>query len=337
MEVRAGFEGDVDEHMKGADGWFSAPRFITSAMADAKASHVIDVKIPEGDPHYGSLAGKTVQVMAYFVYPTTKDNPRPGYTFPYTNTGDNFFTHMHRPGDKPLPAEPGKRLPVIVFSHGYNAHGLWDLDRLKRHAARGYLCVNIFHGDGRFGMGDNLKLRPIEVRQVIDHLLADPDFGPLVDPERIGVEGASFGGYTLLACLGGRNPEGTHSDHDPRIKAGLGLVPFTSAWWSNPFGKDWAGLSSVKAPYLAVYAGEDKNVPPETVLGSIARCTGPRMAVCLDGEGHLLSDKAWKDVPTWEMIFWDAWLKDDPVAKSLLEADTSVEGGVNDHVTFRGK
>jgi hypothetical protein len=55
----------------------------------------------------------------------------------------------------------------------------------------------------------------------------------------------------------------------------------------------------------------------------------------LDGETHDLSNSTTSDVNTWEVLFFDAWLRDDSNARQLLEAGTSVRGGVHDHRTIQ--
>jgi pimeloyl-ACP methyl ester carboxylesterase len=139
---------------------------------------------------------------------------------------------------------------------------------------------------------------------------------------------------TILSCMGGGTSGESGCAPDARIKAGFGLVPFTGAFWARPFGKDWASLKGVRVPYLAVYAEADSNVPPDTVLGSIAQCSGDSTAVALPGEKHILSQDAWVDVKTWELLFFNAWLKGDAQALALLQGDTRVRGGVADHKTY---
>ena len=47
-------------------------------------------------------------------------------------------------------------------------------------------------------------MRPRQLSAALDHLLADPEFGPRIDAGRIGAIGHSAGGYTVLALIGGR-------------------------------------------------------------------------------------------------------------------------------------
>jgi hypothetical protein len=70
-------------------------------------------------------------------------------------------------------------------------------------------------------------------------------------------------------------------------------------------------------------------------MGGIARISGPAAAVMLDGEQHLLSKKVWTDVYTWELLFFNTWLRGDAEARKLLYGGTSVQGGVNDHKTYQ--
>jgi len=63
--------------------------------------------------------------------------------------------------------------------------------------------------------------------------------------------------------------------------------------------------------------------------------SGPTTAVMLDGEQHLVSNATSSDIRTWELLFFDAWLRDDATARQKLKSSTSVRGGVNDHKTFQ--
>lgn len=325
FEVVEPTDAPIEEYMIASNGLFSSERYVGKLLKQpATAFHA----------EATTVSGEKFPVVGYVLYPTTADNPRAAYTFPYKNTGDSVFPHMQQPGDKPIFAEPGRRWPVVIGSHGYSAHGLWELDRWKRLASHGYIVVSVFHGDGRWGWGANHERRPVAVKAVLDRLLGDADFAPAIDAENIGVSGSSFGAYTILACLGASDPAAGRADyHDPRLKAGFALVPYVGGNMGKfPFGENFAGLRTMTKPYLAVYGGDDR---AEYVLATTAQCGGEIMATVLPGEKHLLSKEAWNDVPTWEILFFNAWLKNDARARELLSGDLRVRGGVDDHVMLR--
>jgi len=320
-------------------------KYLTDILVHPEAVPTLQVEIPNDRKRYGGHAGQRLPLVLLVVYPTTRDNPRADYKYPYTETGDALFTRMQQPGDKPLFADPTAKYPLVVYSGGYNTHGLWHLAHLKALASHGYIVVDMFHGDGRgadFPL--NLGLRVVELRATLDFILAHPDFGPAIDANRIGAEGASGGGHTVLAAMGGTDPTGRIADGaDPRIKAGFGLVPFMGGsmgiwpfkmdFWF--FGEDHAGLKPMRRPFLGVYGGKDSNVPPEGVEGGVRAMGGPATAVMLDKEQHLVSDASNLDIRTWETLFFDAWLKADATARKKLETGTSVRGGVPDHKTIQ--
>lgn len=318
-------DAPMQEYLIASNGLLSRERYIAQLLKHREAVFETQAKV---------AGGGSMPVVCYVLYPTPADNARPSYTFPYPHTGDNVFPHMQRPGEKPVFAEPGRRWPVIVASHGYNAHGLWELDRWKRVASHGYIVVSIFHGDGRYDWRDNHERRPVAVKAALDRLLADADFASAIDAEHIGVSGSSFGAYTILACLGASDPATGRAEYlDPRLKAGFALVPYAGGNMGKyPFGGDFAGLRTMTRPYLAVYGGDDR---PDYVVATTARCGGDTLAVVLPGEKHLLSKAAWNDVPTWEILFFDATLKGDKRAQELLAGDLHVRGGVDDGVTHR--
>jgi predicted dienelactone hydrolase len=319
--------------------------YIADILTHPESAIVTSLAVPPDAATFGRQAGTKLPLVLYVLYPTTPDNPRPNYTFPYKETGDNVFPHMQRAGEKPLLANDGTKYPLIVYSTGYEGHGLWDLQQLKALASHGFIVVDIFHSDGRgVSFDGNAALRPLEFKQALDAILAHPDFASVIDPDRIGACGSSFGGYTILRVMGGANPSRRlPARADPRIKAGFGLVPFMGgqmgpwplgfdAWY---FEKDYSGLGSVRTPFLAVYGQKDRNVKPESVEAGVGQMSGPAAAIMLDGEEHLLSKAVWSDVTTWQVLFFDAWLRDSADAKRQLAEGTSVRGGVNDHRTLQ--
>ncbi len=100
--------------------------------------------------------------------------------------------------------------PLIVLSHGTGGSALqmaWLGTALAR---AGYVVAAVNHP------GNNLLEpytaegfvlwweRATDLSEVIDGMLADEDFGPKIDRERIGAAGFAVGGYTVLALGGAR-------------------------------------------------------------------------------------------------------------------------------------
>ena len=321
-----------------------ATQYLTDILVHPEAVPTVSINVPDDAKLYGPQAGTRLPLVLLIVYPTTRENPRPDYQYPYTETGDRLFTHMQRPGDKPIFADPAAKYPLIVFSGGYNTHALWHLFHLKALAAQGYIVVDMSHGDGRgASFAGNAALRSIELRATLDFVLQQPDFGPAIDPDRIGAVGESAGGHTVLAALGGIDPAGKiPAGADPRVKAAFGVVPFMGGslgFWPFKldfwfFGEDHAGLRQVRRPFMALYSGNDGNVPPAGVEAGLRALAGPATGIMLDGEGHLVSNPANSDIRTWEILFFDAWLRDNATARQKLATGTSVRGGVNDHKTI---
>jgi len=319
------------------------PIYLADLLVHPGSALLTKVAIPADPAIFGRHSGSSLPLVLYVLYPTSDGNRRADYKFPYPDTGDNVFPRMQKADEKPIFSENAARYPLIVFSHGYEGHGLWDLDHLKFLAAHGYIVVSVFYGDGRANLEANLGIRPIALKAALNYILNHPDFGPAIDPDRIGVSGSSFGGYTILAVMSGKYLQSAGAAPDLRIKAGFGLVPFmggtigfwplaTDAW---VFGRDYSGLKTVQTPFMAIYGEKDTNVPPSSVMGGIAQMSGPSSAVMLDGEQHLFSKEVWTDVYTWELLFFKTWLRGDAEARKLLYGGNSVQGGVNDHKTYQ--
>lgn len=155
-----------------------------------------------------------------------------------------------------VPAGEGKH-PLVVFSHGlgasrerygYFGHALAeagyvviapthrgsDTEALRRWSKENGLSGKNEDGEGwmqdAISEPDNLINRPKDISFVIDKATADPALAPLVDADRIGVAGHSFGAYTAMA-IGGMSvtPPGKDAKaailRDPRVKAALPMSP----------------------------------------------------------------------------------------------------------------
>jgi len=318
--------------------------YLTAILAAPQAVPQLQLTVPASEPGAGAVAGKPLPLVLHILYPTRADNPRPDYAFPYKDTGDAAVPHMQGPADKPLLADPAAKYPLIVYSGGYNTHGLWHLGHLKTLASHGYIVVNLFHGDSRApGYFESVAMREVGVRAALDYVLRDPVFGPAIDRDRIGASGASAGGLTVLAMLGGVDPRyPAHNPRDPRIKAGFGVVPFMGASFGIwPFqteawhlGREFEGLAAVKVPFFAVYAEKDHNVSPDSIRAGVRRLGGPAWAVELAGEEHLLSPAAEREAYAWELTFFDAFLRGSAEARAKLAATTRVNGGGKGTMTF---
>ncbi|MCB2098668.1 MAG: alpha/beta fold hydrolase [Parvularculaceae bacterium] len=110
-------------------------------------------------------------------------------------------------------AEPasGEKAPLIILSHGTGGSAFQMMWLGRRLAAKGYIVAAVDHHGNTAAEPTfdprGFKLpweRARDVSAVIDHLLADPVYGPRIDPERIGAAGFSLGGYTMAALAGAR-------------------------------------------------------------------------------------------------------------------------------------
>jgi|GEM_PF-2995085 hypothetical protein len=314
----------------------TADIYISDVLLHRSDCPEITLDLPNNSSAFGRHAGKRVNYVAYILYPTTDDNPRPDYVFPYTNTGDSTFPHMQRAGEAPILRDKNVRYPLIVFSHGYTAHGLWDLAHMKVLASQGFIVAVLQHGDGRNYFQACMYERPLAIMRFLDYLLAHPVFGPAIDRERIGMSGSSLGGYTTLAVVGGGCFGSSLVATDKRFRAAFGHVPLVGGSGSvRPFGTDYSALANVKCPFFAVYAEKDTSVPKVTVEAALPKLQGQTAAVLFAGEQHLLSSAGYVEAQTYEALYFKAWLCDDEEAMALLYGTMNIEGGVTDTRTYQ--
>jgi predicted dienelactone hydrolase len=180
-------------------------------------------------------------------------------------SGEVDFGKFTLPGVKDCPLL-GKKLPLIVISHGRTGNfvGHYDTDEVLADA--GFIVAAINHpGDTVLDLSrtDDLSIyveRPNDIKRLIDFMVGASALAANIDRERIGLFGFSRGGYTGLAVIGA-NPDWANATplcqqstthvceqirmkefpvqsvtHDPRIKAAVIADPLTVFFTPDSFG-----------------------------------------------------------------------------------------------------
>jgi predicted dienelactone hydrolase len=108
-----------------------------------------------------------------------------------------------------VPASSAGKRPLVVISHGNWGTRFSQGWMARQLVLAGYVVITPSHpgtmNDDRT-MAGALRLwdRSQDVRRVLDHVLADPQWAALIDSNRIGFLGHSFGGWTGVSLAGGR-------------------------------------------------------------------------------------------------------------------------------------
>ena len=195
----------------------------------------------------------------------------------------------------PAAAHPGT-YPLIVFSHSSGAGRRQSTFLCTHLSSHGYVVAAPDHSEvvaaelarreGETGEQKAVRVaawianRVPDIRFILDHLLDGPawDSGISFDPERIGIVGHSFGGWTALAA----------PDVEKRIRAGVALAPgggsrpkpgilrveLTFAW-----GRD--------VPTLYLVAENDISLPLDGMFELFARTPATKQMVILRRADHL--------------------------------------------------
>lgn len=108
------------------------------------------------------------------------------------------------------PLAPSKeKFPLILLSHGTGGSDLMMAWLGTGLAAHGYIAIAVNHpGNNSF---DEYTVqgfsfwweRAKDLSTLLDLFLAEPAFGPHIDPNRIGAAGFSLGGFTVIELAGG--------------------------------------------------------------------------------------------------------------------------------------
>jgi predicted dienelactone hydrolase len=211
----------------------------------------------------------------------------------------------------------GAPYPVVVFSHGNGGVRAQSFYLTEYLASHGFVVVSPDHvGNTMSEMvnealalppAEAARLRPSDVSLALDTALAS-NFGSMLDAERIGAAGHSFGGYTVLR-LGGASMDVAavatecessgdllcdgwdeltqpfpETARDPRVKAILAQAPGGASVLTTP---GHAGFADVAVPAMVQGGTTDQITPWQTEqVVPFGQLSSPAFLVGLQGAGH---------------------------------------------------
>ena len=224
--------------------------------------------------------------------------------------GESVHALLYRPRNTGYTALPGELAPYVTMVHGGpTSQAAATLSAtVAYYTSRGIGVVDInYGGSSGYGRAYRNRLRGqwgvVDVQDTVAVIDALVERG-IADPQRIGIEGGSAGGWTVLCAL-------TFSD---RFKAGISrygvsdlvaLVSDTHDFESQymfslvgPYPQDAElyaqrapinHLERLNCPVLILQGDEDKVVPPaqsEVVVDELARRGIPHAYILFAGEQH---------------------------------------------------
>ena len=327
-------------------------RYVTALFSESSSTIVAPVTLSGDGELFGDFAGQTVDNAVIVCYPTDASNPRPDYLLP---TG-RVVPHMQRAGDLPLFASNAPTYPVLLFSHGLLGSPLSNdyITALAVFASYGYVVLAPFHGDPRIA---NVQLsnfsdvfyaithfrdytamqavRPVELEAALNAVLARPEYSAHLNTDAIGGFGASLGGESMLLMAGAQLTDSVGMSskqvmYDARLKAAVGYVPYFGQIIYPAFGRDHNGLNNVTIPFLGIGGTSDTTAPLSVTIQGMQHLTKTRQLVALQGVGHMFDVASSGDIFTWSVIFLNANVVGDPLARVASARMQQVAGGGDD-------
>jgi predicted dienelactone hydrolase len=240
--------------------------------------------------------------------------------------------------------------PLVLFSHGYGGHRRQSTFLCTHLASHGYVVAAVDHSgntvldvmqavlaiqtgqpphDPAAVIREFVAARPADVRFMLDQVLAGAgEVARLIDAERVGMTGHSFGGWTTL----------TTTAREPRIRAAVPLAP---AGGSNPLGPaaileqaldlEWGR----DVPTLFIVADRDSLLPLRGMREIFARTPGEgkRMVVLKNADHMHFCDR----VEEIHEVF--RTMPQDPIFESIRSSIPPIgelSPGTHAHLAVRG-
>jgi len=248
-----------------------------------------------------------------------------------------YYPTTGPPTDKPTPGAPFNTAhgpyPLILFSHGVLARGIFYSAVLTKWASAGYIVVAPDYplsntnapGGVDFGRGvADVKNQPADASFVISQVLkldkTNKLVGGTVDQQHLGAAGHSLGAITTYglvysACC-----------RDKRIDAAVEMsgIPAVVEPTANYF-------HGVKTPLFGLHGSADPIVPYQADVDGFANASPPKYFLTFLGGGHIQpflggTDPEAVALQKTTVDFWDRYLKGDTAALAQMKADAVVPG-----------
>jgi dienelactone hydrolase len=279
------------------------------------------------------------QISETFVDPSRPTNPNG--TFPgapnRTLLTAIYYPTTRPPTDKATPDAPFNTAhgpyPLILFSHGVLARGVFYAGVITKWASAGYVVVAPDYplsntnapGGVDFGRGiADVKNQPADASFVISQVLkldkTKKLVGGTIDEQHLGAAGHSLGAITTYglvysACC-----------RDKRIDAAVEMSGFPAL--VEPPANYFHGVNT---PLLGLHGNADPLVPYQADVNGFANAKPPKFFLTFLGGGHVSPFLGGTDVPAVALQkttvdFWDRYLKGDAAALGRLKADATVAG-----------
>ena len=220
--------------------------------------------------------------------------------------------------------------PLVMFSHGFQGIGVQSFTLCEHLASQGFIVAapnhegnTIFDSSSDEEVAQIVRERPVDIVFTMGELRAHADFATAIDPERIGIAGHSFGGYTTLVLAGGEGDADSAKAYCAEHGGEGVFCPYVDYWQSGdvllpPAGAEVfkaalplapggygafgdAGLAKVDMPLL-IMGGDLDEMTGEEVLPIYTALPTPKHKVIIAGAGHMsFTDICRLDLPVPEL------------------------------------